>query len=88
MQVLLSDPQLYRRNRHNHSMRFRELCKWIGLGLWHSLVCFYGTYFIWSTFGQWGDDIRAFGTTVGFNVVLVVNLKVCTCARAPPRHVP
>ena len=65
-------------------MRFRELCKWIGLGLWHSLACFYGTYFIWSTFGQWGDDIRAFGTTVGFNVVLVVNLKVRTPRARPP----
>ena len=78
-QDLLRDPHLYRRNRHNQSMRFGELCKWVGLGLWHSLACFYGTYFIWSTFGQFGDDIRSFGNVVGFNVVLVVNLK----ARAP-----
>ena len=58
-QDLLRDPNLYRRNRHNQSMRFGELCKWVGLGLWHALVCFYGTYFIWSTFGQFGDDIKA-----------------------------
>lgn len=79
-QKLLGDPNLYRRNRHNQSMRFGELCKWVGLGLWHSLVCFYGTYFVWSSFGQFGDDIRAFGTVVGFNVVLVVNLKVSILA--------
>jgi len=78
---LLGDPNLYRRNRHNQSMRFGELCKWVGLGLWHSLVCFYGTYFVWSSFGQFGDDIRAFGTVVGFNVVLVVNLKLLLISR-------
>ncbi len=81
-ETLLSRPELYRRNRHNRSMRFRELSKWVMLGFWHSAVCFYFTYFLWQpSFGQFGDDLRAFGSVVGFNVVLVANLKLVLSSR-------
>ena len=42
--VLLNNPQLYRRNTKNNQMAFREFLLWFLHGLWHSVAVFFGWY--------------------------------------------
>ncbi len=80
-------PRIHRRNR---LMRKRQLLKWVLTGFWHSLVVFFGWYFLWDSFCSFesdpgGDgavsDLEGFGTVVAFNSVLVINLKILLEAR-------
>ncbi len=57
-------------------MGWRPTLKWLLEGVWHAAVCFYSAYFLWPSMGQDGEHINTLGSVVGFNCVLVANVKV------------
>lgn len=75
-------PQLYKVNRHNSSMRYRELIKWTGLGFWHAFVSFYGWFMIWPSYFAFGDDLICFGQVISCTNVFLLNVKILLEARS------
>ena len=49
-EVLMSHPQLYKKNYHNSLMNPSSFAKWFFLGIWHSLCVFFPWFFIKDTF--------------------------------------
>lgn len=79
---LLANPRLYNKLNRNSMFTLHECFYWVGLGIWHSLVFFFGFRFLVA------DDIPlrpnmqmsgvwTFGTWVYTICVLVVNFKLC-----------
>ncbi len=62
-------------------MRRRQLLKWVGTGVWHSLSVFFGWYFMWPYFTERQGDIFGYGSVVAFNAILVINLRILIEAR-------
>ena len=79
---LLRRPELYRIHRGNTLMKWTQLMKWMVLGLWHSLVSYYGWFMFWnSTYSEIGDDINCLGALVAFTSVIILNLKILVESR-------
>ncbi|XP_068247329.1 LOW QUALITY PROTEIN: phospholipid-transporting ATPase IF-like [Palaemon carinicauda] len=84
--LLMSRPHLYKANAKNASMSWSTFFMWIGFGLWHSGVMYFGLMFFYLTdqpslpFGQ-TIDLYLFGTTLCNICVYVVNIKLVLVAR-------
>ncbi|EDV25711.1 uncharacterized protein TRIADDRAFT_56098 [Trichoplax adhaerens] len=79
---LLRNPSLYKMLARNKYMTMKEFACWVLLGYWHSLVFFFGVYFLFAeqegvlsadgkTFDLW-----CFGTMIYTMTVVVTNLKL------------
>lgn len=62
-------------------MKWSQLLKWLALGVWHALVCYYGAFFLWPSFTGLNDDLNCFGALVAFTSVIVINVKVLVESR-------
>ena len=72
-ETLISQPTLYLNNKKNALMSHQNLVKWIGLGLWHSIVTFFVCYFVYT---DSETDLWTLQTAIAQSVVIVVNLKI------------
>ncbi|XP_071484372.1 phospholipid-transporting ATPase IF-like [Diadema antillarum] len=80
--VLLANPKLYKSNLRNGHFKMRHNVYWVLLGIYQSLVFFFGAMWLFKddvslmrnmqNYGLW-----AFGTIVTTACVLVVNFKLC-----------
>ncbi|XP_072034886.1 phospholipid-transporting ATPase IF-like isoform X2 [Amphiura filiformis] len=80
--VLSSNPSLYKENARNNAFSLRNCLYWCLLGVWHSLVFFYGNYFLFhneASFNRDGEMVGliTYGTMVFTTTVLIVNFKLC-----------
>lgn len=78
---LLDNLHLYRDIAKNARMSWLQFFKWILLGLWHSVVIFFGCVLLWSSDPPFVSkgltlDYWSFGTLVYHSVIFVVSLKV------------
>ncbi|XP_071839272.1 phospholipid-transporting ATPase IF-like isoform X3 [Apostichopus japonicus] len=79
---LLANPRLYNRLNRNSTMSLPQCIYWVGLGIWHSLVFFFGFRFLVGEDSSVRPNMQVsgvwtFGTWVYTICVLVVNLKLC-----------
>jgi len=74
--TLMANPRLYRNNCHNTLMSRYYLVKWILLGIWHSLVSFFMSIFLYENLQSSDRDIKSLQTIVAQSVVFIVNFKV------------
>ncbi|KAI0230344.1 putative phospholipid-transporting ATPase IF [Lamellibrachia satsuma] len=78
---LLSDPTLYKCIRKNAHLSTVESAKWILLGLWHSVVFFYGTWLMLEPGTSSAQDgqmmgVYDFGVIIFTACVITVNIKL------------
>uniref|UniRef100_A0A336LPY0 Phospholipid-transporting ATPase n=1 Tax=Culicoides sonorensis TaxID=179676 RepID=A0A336LPY0_CULSO len=78
---LLENPILYLETIGNKKFKWSHFCEWMILGVFHSLIIYYLTYYLWlqdpillST--EHPPPLYGFGTQLIHNVVVVVNLKL------------
>ncbi|CAL4123283.1 unnamed protein product [Meganyctiphanes norvegica] len=79
--VLQQQPHLYKEITRNKKMGWKEFFKWNGLGLYHSLIMYFGVIAV-----CWGDtaglpngqtvDLTVFGMTLVSICVCIVNFKI------------
>lgn len=78
---LLNNPLLYLETVGNRKFKWPHFCGWMITGLFHSLVIYYFTYFLWKNdpiclYNEHPAPLGALGTELVHNVVVVVNLKL------------
>lgn len=78
---LMNRPQLYKSIRNNKLLSNRNFLKWNLMGLWHSLVFFFGTYFAVAPGNSpfesgWGFALFDMGFVVMTACVITVNIKL------------
>ncbi|KAG1676697.1 putative phospholipid-transporting ATPase IF [Nymphon striatum] len=83
--VLLANPALYKTLSRNAKLSPARFFIWVFIGIWHSLVFFFGVYFLYSndvlqSKGE-TDGMLTFGTLVFHICVITVNLKLCLHTR-------
>ncbi|XP_042878521.1 phospholipid-transporting ATPase IF-like [Penaeus japonicus] len=80
-ELLMSRPRLYRQIANNAAMTWLRFFKWNLFALWHTLVMYFGLYFVYVDdtpglpHGQ-TPDLFLFGTTLISICVVVTNLKL------------
>jgi len=76
---LLQNPFLYRNITRNELMSFRKCFRWIVVGIWHILLCYYLPRFVWTESGAIGiDDYGTFSLFISSILVLLTDTKVLT----------
>lgn len=80
-ETLLKYPHLYREQRDANLLSVRVTIEWMLLGLWHSLVAYFGVYFVFepsvavSSDGQMGG-LWEMGSFIYNAVILIVMFKL------------
>mmetsp|Transcript_23456 Transcript_23456/g.26039 ORF Transcript_23456/g.26039 Transcript_23456/m.26039 type:complete len:266 (+) Transcript_23456:68-865(+) len=81
-EFLLKFPELYSRSRRNIDFNFKTFFLWIVNAVAHSLICFFGTWALWTDgvlddtghiFGLW-----SFGMIITTAIVVLVTLKIAS----------
>lgn len=73
---------MYKKNIFNRLLHWDRFITWVLFGIYHSLVCFYVTYYIMCrnntilTATPYTVGLSCFGTIAIHNVVVLVNLKL------------
>ncbi|KAL5004459.1 hypothetical protein ScPMuIL_017915 [Solemya velum] len=80
--TLLENPKLYRKIARNSRLSIWNFIKWISLGLWHSFVFFFGTFFLLGDVTSPYPDgkmigVFSFGSIIYVACIIAVNLKLC-----------
>ncbi|XP_032795610.1 phospholipid-transporting ATPase IF-like isoform X1 [Daphnia magna] len=83
---LLENLHLYRDITNNARMSWFQFFKWTLLGLWHSVVIFFGCILLWESETPFDSrglilDFWSFGTLVYNGVIVVVSLKLVLQSR-------
>ncbi|XP_052783537.1 phospholipid-transporting ATPase IF-like isoform X3 [Mya arenaria] len=80
--TLMANPRLYKKVSKNMNMSIRNFIKWNSLGLWHSVVVFFGGVFLMGEESSLFPDGRMIGNwTLGsimyFASLMIVSFKLC-----------
>ena len=83
--LLLRRPELYAKNAKNRLLSLWEFSIWFFEALWHSLVTFFGFYFVWAYyFNITSEDFlerTSFGLSVYQSVVVITNFRLLLQSR-------
>ncbi len=71
---LMEKPALYKKNAHNKLLSLKRLFLWIALALYHSVVVFWGVYFLSSP--HWSMDQRVLAHTVAGILMVIIYLTL------------
>lgn len=84
-ELLLRRPELYAKNAKNRLLNLKEFSIWFFEAVWHSLVTYFGFYFVWSYYYNITEndylERTSFGLSVYQSVVVITNFRLLLQSR-------